>query len=199
MNKKNKPAALILAAGNSGRMGKIKAFLPFDENRTFLDKILSSFFMFGCSDVWIVLNEQGIKRAEQENYYSNVHLVLNEHPEKERFFSLQTGLKVIPEDTPVFLHNADNPFINTEVLSLMWDACDEQSVVVPELNGKGGHPVLLPPDVVEKIIGEQNESVPLNDFLQNIPQQRIAVSDTDILININSSEDYQRFFGKVLK
>lgn len=199
MNTENKPTALILAAGASGRMGKPKAFLPYDDDRTFLDKILSVFFSFGCSEIWVVLNDKGMERAAKENFYKNVHLVLNEHPEKERFYSLQTGLKSIPGNTSVFLHNGDNPFINPEVLNALWRAHGEHSVAVPEFEDKGGHPILLAPEIIRDIVREKNDKLHLNEFLSKYEQRRIPVNNPGILININTAEDYKKYLGKVLK
>ncbi|MBN2614577.1 MAG: NTP transferase domain-containing protein [Bacteroidales bacterium] len=199
MHTKNKPTALILAAGNSGRMGKPKVFLPYDEHRTFLDKMLSVFFSFGCGEVWVVLNENGMERAAKENFYKNVHLVLNEHPEKERFYSLQTGLKAIPEHTPVFVHNGDNPFVDAEVLDALWNAHSEHAVTLPEFQNQGGHPILLSCEIVQELVRETNETQHLNDFLKKYDQNRMPVNSKGILVNINTAEDYQKYFGKVLK
>lgn len=199
MSETNKPVALILAAGTSKRMKKLKPFLSYDENRTFLDKILFSFFTFGCQEAWIVLNKQGMEQASGENYYKNVHLVMNEHPEKERFHSLQTGLKHIAENTPVFLHNADNPFISQITLEQLWNAYHANGVVIPEFIDKGGHPILLAPEIVRDVVNEDNEKLLLNEFLKKYEQFRIPVTNPEILVNINTTEEYQKYFGKVLK
>ena len=195
----NKPIALILAAGKSGRMGRPKAFLPFDERRVFLQKIIDEFSAFGCPEVWVVLNTKGMEQVRQRRFPKKVHFVLNEHPEKERFFSLQTGLKAVPDNIPVFLHNGDSPMIDTAVVNSLWLAYRENAVTVPVYQNNGGHPVILAPDVIQEIINEPDEQSHLKAFLKKFPQNRVSVLNPGVLTNINTPESYEKYFGKSLK
>jgi len=195
----NKPIALILAAGTSDRMGRLKAFLPFDEHRTFLEKIFDGFSAFGCSEIWVVLNKKGMDKVKGERFADNIRFVLNEHPEKERFYSLQTGLKAMPKNTPVFLHNGDNPMIGEAVLNEVWAAYRENAVTIPVYQNKGGHPVILAPEITKEIINEADEHTNLKTFLKKFPQNRVPVQHAGVLTNINTPEAYEKYFGKPLK
>ncbi|MBE0649432.1 MAG: NTP transferase domain-containing protein [Bacteroidales bacterium] len=190
--------ALILAAGYSGRMGKLKGFLPFDEKRIFLEKIVSEYLTFGCRQVGVVLNEQGMRLYEKMplQHKNNITAILNPAPEKERFFSLQTGLKALKPAGAVFLHNVDSPFLKQEVLQYLADNFHKQAYVVPTYQDEGGHPVLLSQEIVKALTEAPDYDQNLRVFLQNFAQIKVPVNDPGILTNINSPEEYEQYFGK---
>ena len=206
--KRGNCAALILAAGYSGRMGVPKGFLPFDENRTFLEKITSEYLAFGCSPVAIVMKAKDLVIYEKMHFKQKdkIQAVLNPAPEKERFFSLQTGLKAIKPTGAVFLHNVDNPFLEQELLQVLGAAFKEhtslaqasacaQTFFTPTYHGEGGHPILLSQEIVKALIETPDYKQNLKIFLQSWSQINVPVNDPNILANINSPEEYERYFG----
>jgi len=108
-------AVVILAAGFSGRMGIPKLSLPFDEKQTFTEKIISTYLTAGCKNIVLVVNRQGNEVLRQQTDFlteSNVSVVLNTFPQRERFYSLQLGLKLLDGFRAVFVQNIDNPFVH---------------------------------------------------------------------------------------
>ncbi len=187
-------SVLILAAGNSGRMGSLKAFLPFDDTQCFLEKIITEYQSFGISSVFVVLNEKGMVLYKGLKKLKKDVAILNPFPEKERFFSIKTGLENIPEDQAVFLHNVDNPFIETTVLSALLRGYKPGVTVIPVFEGRGGHPVLISPEIAAAIRKEISNKVILKDVLKRFPTVRVPVSDNSILININTEQEYRKYF-----
>ena len=200
-------AALILAAGNSGRMGMSKAFLPFDAERTFLEKIVDEYLAFGCAPVGVVLNEEGMALFKKMplHHKDNIRAILNPAPEKERFFSLQTGLKALKPTGSVFLHNVDNPFLTQEILQTLTTAFKENfglaqasacapTYLTPTYQNEGGHPVLLSREIVKALIETLDYSQNLRVFLESYSEIQVPVDDPDILANINSPEEYEKCF-----
>lgn len=215
-------AALVLAAGFSGRMGLPKAFLPYDPNRTFLEKIISEFLEFGCSSVAVVLNEEGMKRYEkmQLQHKENITAILNPAPEKERFFSVQTGLKALNFKGPVFLHNVDNPLLTQDVLRALSTAFKESAglaqslsrdigasawaptapiYMTPTYRNEGGHPVLLSQEIVKALIKTPDCEQNLRAFLQQFDRIPVPVDEPNVLVNINAATEYESHFGHRLK
>ncbi len=189
-------AALILAAGYSGRMGVPKIFLPFDEHRTFLEKITLEYLTFGCSPVGIVMNAKNLVIYEKMHFEhkDKIRTVLNPAPEKERFFSLQTGLKALNPTGAVFLHNVDNPFLEQQLLQALVEVSKAHAYVFPMYHGKGGHPILLSQEIVKALIETQDYNQNLKVFLQSYSKINVPVNDPKILANINSPEEYERYF-----
>ncbi len=191
-----KTSALILAAGNSARMGKPKFMLKFDENHTFLEKIIKGYQNFGCIEIIVVLNPSGdeILKQYKSKIVENEHIIINPNPERERFFSIKTGLKAFRNPENVFIHPVDNPFVNKNVLELLFQKSGNSDYQVPEYQGKGGHPILISKNVIERICNSTETDINSKIFLKQFIQLRVNVDAPEILININNLDDYKSFF-----
>ena len=192
-------SVLILAAGFSGRMGVPKLSLRFDENRTFAAKIIQTYQSAGCKKIVVVVNRQGQEYLNRQKLFSagnNISVVLNAFPERERFYSLQTGLKRLNNGMPVFIQNIDNPFVETDLLHGLADMSDPGAFVVPVYNERGGHPVLLSGKIVSDLVASPDYRQNLRAFLQAYPKINCPVRDENILVNINSLKEYGKYFGR---
>jgi len=192
-----KTSALILAAGNSTRMGSPKFMLKFDENHTFLEKIIAGYKEFGCDEMIIVVNPSGAEILKQ--YKSKIidsqYIVINTQPESERFVSIQTGLRAFPKPDKVFIHPVDNPFIDSSVLEILYQNSKNSDYQFPAYKGKGGHPILINKKVIGEISDSNEKDIHLKVFLKQFIQARINVDTANILVNINSLEEYKIYFG----
>ena len=193
-----KYSVVILAAGKSSRMGKAKFLLKYDKNTTFLEKIVNEYKVFGCVNIVIVLNEQGANliKTQVANFSTKAKIVINYHPEWERFYSIKLGLNALGEKHPTFIHNVDNPYANMLTLSLLLEHVVGYEYAIPVFNYRGGHPILLSEKVINDIINEKDHSLNLKHFLKPYKKSKVEVNDKNILLNVNSSEDYASFFSK---
>ena len=192
----NKYSVIILAAGRSNRMGSPKFAMIYKDNRTFLDEIVDRYDSFGCKDIIVLLNEDGITylQNQQKKFPGNVVLVENKHLEWQRFYSIKTGVLNLKNKFPVFIHNVDNPFVNYDVLKKLLSFPDSD-YVVPAYRNHGGHPVLLSPKVCEKIAIEKQNDIVFSDFLKRFNKTKVEVNDKNILVNINTREDYRNYLS----
>lgn len=198
---KKKCSVVILAAGKSSRMGKPKFLLKYDKNTTFLEQIMQGYETFACNKIIVVLNEKGIDmllKGEPLYMPDNIEIVINRHPEWERFYSLKLALETLNVDSSVFVHNVDNPFVNKSVLQKLLAHLTEDNYVVPEFEDKRGHPVLLSEKVVADIVSEEKNALNLKDFLKPYLKQVVKVDDENILVNINAKDDYIAFRNNLL-
>lgn len=87
-------SVIILAAGKSEN-GCSKLGLKFDENMLFAEKILESILEIEPMECVIVVNHQGLElvNSGKVRISDKVKIVLNDDPDKGRFYSLQCGLK----------------------------------------------------------------------------------------------------------
>ncbi len=192
-------SVLILAAGFSGRMGVPKFSLPYDKNQTFLTKIIRSYQSAGCKKIVVVVNRTGQEFLREHEFFcdnSDISMVLNTFPERERFYSLQTGLKRFQDGRPVFIQNIDNPFVQPALLHRLAESFSAESFVVPYYNGRGGHPVLLSGKIVSDLMASPDYRQNMRDFLQAYPKIYCPVEDEEILVNINSRQEYKKYFGR---
>jgi molybdenum cofactor cytidylyltransferase len=189
--------ALILAAGNSERMGFPKAFLQFDETKTFIDEIVNQYREFSCMKVCVVINKQSevqiSKLLPETQKYAQ--FLVNENPNRGRFSSIKIGLNHLSDSEAVFIQNIDNPFIGALLLQHLTDIILDFDYCIPTYENRGGHPILIKNSVVQKALSEPDETI-LKNFLQQFQVKKIAVDDPKILLNINTFEEYNQIFGK---
>jgi len=189
-------SAIILAAGRSERMGLPKFLLKFSQEITFLEKIVNTYVEFGSRNVIVVMNDEGVKELGNSdiNLPSEVIIAVNHHPEREKFLSLLTGVKSLVEYDHVFISNIDNPFVNPEVLHVLDQQADNYDYVFPAFRNKGGHPFMISEKVVQDIKNKPHEQIHLKEFLKRYPFKAVEVDDEMVLVNINTMEDYSRYF-----
>ncbi|MCD4832476.1 MAG: NTP transferase domain-containing protein [Bacteroidales bacterium] len=189
-------SVIILAAGKSSRMGIPKLSLKYDDNNIFIKHIINEYERFGCKEIVIVVNETG-KNYLTENkikFSDNVKIVINKHPEWHRFYSLKMGAKSLSKDSVVFVHNVDNPFVNHEVLNKLLISSHKADYIGPEFNGKGGHPVLLSEKIKNDVRSTKEDQLHFKEFLNQYPKRRVKVDDEKVLVNINTLEEYRKYF-----
>ena len=196
LNKDCQPcSALILAAGKSSRMGKPKFALKFNKKLTFLEEIINHYTSFGCQEIVIVMNEIGKDYLQSQSIElpDNCTIVINSHLEWERFYSVKTGLQTLKLKTPTFIHNVDNPFVNTAILDDMLRVSANSDYIVPVYKHRGGHPILLSKKVINALILEEKNDLILSNFLKRYDKNTLKVTDSKVLVNINTVEDYSKF------
>ena len=190
-------AVVIPAAGNSARMGSHKALLPYDGQQSFIRKIVSAYAEAGIQKVVVVVNRDnadGIKASLRGNDFGNVQLVMNGHPEWERFYSIKCGLAEVAAYEACFIHNCDNPMVGAAVIRKIQEGFLKGGVTVPEFHGRRGHPVLLSRNIIQAVLGHPENSCNFKSFLSAFPTKTISVDNNSILFNINTREDLQNSF-----
>ena len=191
-------SVVILGAGFSVRMGSEKFALKFDDTHSFLEEIVETYTAFGCDEIVVVLSQKGmaLKDTLGLKLPERVMFIENEHPEKERFYSLQTGLKALENSDFVFIQNIDNPFIDKKILKQIFNVRNENAYSVPYYNEKGGHPILVPKKIIKAIMNSEHSDVKLNVFLKQFQKVKLLIGNECILYNINNVEIYEQIIKK---
>jgi len=190
-------SVVILAAGDSSRMGRPKFLLKMPDGELFLESLTHQYAEFGCSSIIIVLNKEGVQSIQnhQLKLPPQTQIILNHHPEIGRFNSIKCGLERVSQHW-FFIHNIDNPFAKRDVLEQLFQAKSDADVVKPVINGKGGHPVLLSGKVRDSILNEHKNDYNLKIFLTAFNCREVTVKDETILINLNTYEEYLEFYRR---
>jgi molybdenum cofactor cytidylyltransferase len=185
-------SCIILSAGNSERMGSHKALLKFNDGSTFLEKIIQTYKEAGIEQVIVVVNTSLAEVIANRaiTFPSGVEFVVNSNPEWGRFHSLHTGVSHLKSGNFCFFQNIDNPFVTSILLQKMICQKQEADLVIPVFQDNAGHPVLFNPDIVDRIVSTADSDVRIDQFLKQFSVKRIEVPDPQILININSKEEY---------
>ncbi|WP_320171273.1 DVU_1551 family NTP transferase [Maridesulfovibrio sp.] len=144
---------LILAAGLSSRMGKLKALLPLDGS-TVLSRCIRTLVDGGTSDVFVVTGHMA-DRVGAEAVSMGMHEVYNKDFEQGMFSSVKAGVKALPEDAAAFLVlPVDIPLIRPSTIrALTFDfVADPTDVIYPCFKGERGHPPLISAELIPEII-----------------------------------------------
>jgi CTP:molybdopterin cytidylyltransferase MocA len=193
-----KISVIILSAGKSERFRSPKAFLKFDSNSSFLGYILSTYVESHLDTIIVVLNRH-LEEAAGKIIFPfsqklNLIQVINNHPEKGRYNSIRFGASVLKRKSPAFIQNIDNPFITREMVGLMISKLQKGSYVVPVCKGKRGHPVLVCPEILDRIRMHTNDDTDLRYILRQYNCIEVEVEDERIHANINTVEEYRKYF-----
>ena len=187
---------VILAAGSSERMKSPKAFLAFDDHSTFIEQIISTYYNWGSREIAVVVNRENEKVLKNlKSIPPQVVVVTNNRPEYERFFSVKLGIGAIQTSGYCFIQNVDNPFIDGEILDLLYQNKSSFEYVLPVYNNKGGHPVLLNRKNMNYIRNWPVNNSNLKDVLHEMKGKRVVMKDDKVLININQETDYRKIVG----
>jgi molybdenum cofactor cytidylyltransferase len=116
-------------------------------------------------------------------------------PDEPMFLSIRAGLKTAQELDPkamVVLQPADHPEVARTTLTALTESSRQhaEKAVIPEFDGRGGHPVLIPPAVIAQLV-VSNSPAGLGDFWISYPEYcvRIAVADPSVCRDIDTPDD----------
>lgn len=137
----NDVAAILLAAGQSRRMGAFKPLLPFG-NKTVIQSCIDYLREGGAETIVTVL---GHRANDIRESISNVTIAINADPNSEMGASIAVGIQALPETTKaVLIALADHPAIPASVVSKVIEQWQRGArVVIPTWQSRGGHPVLV--------------------------------------------------------
>ena len=189
--------SIILAAGESKRMGQPKPLLRFND-KTFLEHIISVLQCSYVDRITVVLGADA-KIVEGSIDLSGTHLLVNKDYKKGQLSSLITGIKNVPEETEaVLVCLVDHPFITEELVNQIVNTFKERKspIIVPVYQGKRGHPVLFARSLFNEILNAPEDKGARYVVYSNEEKVcELETSEKGILIGIDTPEDYQIYFG----
>jgi molybdenum cofactor cytidylyltransferase len=195
---------VILAAGESTRMGTDKALLPWPPviagqpptSQTFLTAAIQSFSPFNDMVTVVVGNNEA--SLAPLVYAAGGSVVRNPAPERGQFSSLQVGLHDVLNRgrDAAMITLVDRPpakWATLELLSAAFEAAlsREMWAVVPEFGGKHGHPILVGREMIEAFLRAEPTATARD--IEHEHQhyiEYIAVDDSSVAMNVNTPEEY---------
>jgi molybdenum cofactor cytidylyltransferase len=190
--------AIVLAAGESRRMGRPKPLLPFEGN-TFLGQIISVLAASDIDAITVVLGAEADQVTESVDL-SDVRAVVNKDYQKGQLSSLVAAmLGIHPQTDAILLCLVDHPFITTQVVDAIANKFAETSgrIIVPVFNSHRGHPTLFARPLFGQLLNAPEDRGARHVLYSNESEVlELETSDSGILIGIDTPEDYARHFGR---
>ncbi len=187
--------ALILAAGQSRRMGRAKMSLPWGET-TVLGHVIDVFQAAGVADVLVVSG--GDQAAVEEIAASRkARSVFNPHyAELDMLSSMQVGLSAMPAGTEAsFIALGDQPKVLEGIVRLLLEAyrAGRGQLIVPSYRMRRGHPWLIARSLWNDLL-DMRAPQTARDFLRAHAGliTHIEVDTPTVLSDLDTPEDYQR-------
>jgi molybdenum cofactor cytidylyltransferase len=194
---------VILAAGESSRMGRDKALLPWPPQTagafgggTFLSAAIQLFDPF--VDVVLVVAGKNDQNLAPVVYANGASLVVNPHPEHGQFSSLHVGLQEVLNRgrDAAMITLVDRPPLLPATIQLLSDAFDEALLqgkwaVVPEFQRKHGHPVFAGREMIEAFL-----RAPATSSARDVEHAHldkivyVPVEDSLVAANVDTPEQY---------
>jgi molybdenum cofactor cytidylyltransferase len=183
-------SAIVPAAGSASRFGGGKLLAPVD-GAPLLDRTIGALLDGGIDDVVVVLPPDvswiGVVRLLED---ARVRIEINHDPSRGMFSSIQIGLQAVTSG-PVAVLPGDMPFVSPDTVQKVMDtAVRTGAIVSPRLDGRRGHPVVLPSDLRETVLTAAPEMA-LNQVLRPYASRfvNVEVSDKGVVRDIDVRED----------
>lgn len=193
-------AAVVLAAGESRRMGTPKQLLPFGD-RTILQCVVDTLLTAGVGEVIVVVGHLA----------DRVRAVLGERPVRAvenalyregMLSSVKCGVRAIGDgcDT-LLLALGDQPHISAAVVSELMCRYRQGTagIVIPRYGSKKGHPIILNVPRYRDAILQLPDDVGLNALIQEYIDDvcLIDMATEDVIRDIDYPEDYSRELARL--
>lgn len=192
--------AVILAAGESTRMGSAKALLPDPDGRPFVARLTRTFLEADIRDVIVVTGSRHDDIAAALDADAPLvapRLVRNEAPSRGQLSSVWTGLHAAEslDVAAMLLTLVDVPMVKASTVRAVVDEWRRRRapIVRPAVGDRHGHPVLFDRSVFEEL-----RRAPLDQGAQVVVHRHaltlvnVEVDDPGCVIDIDSRADYER-------
>jgi molybdenum cofactor cytidylyltransferase len=192
--------AVVLAAGESSRMGRPKALLPIEGIR-FIEKIVSSFQSTKVGKILVVLGHNA-EEMRQKIADLPVLIVVNNEYKKGQLSSLVAAIRDIQsrqssaELDGILVHLVDHPYVNPILVDVMIDRFYESKklIVVPRYHGRRGHPVIFSRSLFSELLNaalDQGAKTVVHAHQKDTLE--IDTEDEGVTIDIDTPEEYRQF------
>ena len=162
MTSQLKIAAIVLAAGQSRRMGPVNKLLMEIEGVPMVERVLLAIQAAGVEKTIVVTGFESDRIEERLSGY-DVEFVWNENFEAGMGSSLAVGAAALAEDRfdGILVCLGDLPYLKKDSIGKVIDTFKKakgEKIVAPCFEGKRGHPVIFPSHYKKPLEGLQGDA-----------------------------------------
>ncbi len=185
-------AGLILAAGESRRMGSPKPLLPF-RGATFLDGLIAA-LSGRCDPVIVVLG--AASEQVRASTRGRAEFVVNGDYRTGQTSSMLCGLRAVPPDAEgVIFTLVDHPAVETSTIDAL-AAAPHPLIRIPRFRGERGHPIWI-----SRVLFPELLAVPVDGAARDVIRAHRAetefvdVDDAGVVADIDDPQAYRQLVG----
>ena len=188
--------AILLAAGESRRMGQLKALLPWRDT-TLLQHQLNSLLDAGVRHVVVVLGHDADRLKPVVDPVDRASWTVNPDYLQGKTTSLKAGVAALAgqQVSDVLLLNVDQPRSADTVRTLLErHLASSFRITIPTHGAKGGHPILISAELLPELAEIEEESQGLKAVVRRHAEatERFEIDDPEVLRDLNTPEQYQK-------
>ncbi len=187
---------VLLAAGRSRRMGRTKQLLPWPTPSGAKPLVAAAFDAIApaCQTMIVVLGHEAeaVAAALAPRRFEAVPA----DADAPMYESIRAGLgaaRRLDARASALLHPADHPQVDPATLRTVIDtaARNPGRAIMPVYGGAGGHPVLIPADLIDHLLAFAGEGG-LRRYWQDHPDDciRLAVDDPFVVRDLDTPDDW---------
>jgi molybdenum cofactor cytidylyltransferase len=203
---------VILAAGESSRMGHDKALLPWPPSSsavalgdTFLSAAIRVFAPY--VDMVLVVAGKNEREIAPVVYANGASVVANPDPARGQFSSLKTGLQEVLNRgrDAALITLVDRPPVRSDTVQALLSAFegalrDWKWAVIPEYQRKHGHPFLAGREMIEAFLKAPDASNAREVEHAHLAKiEYVPVDDPLVAVNVDTPEEYAALTARVLQ
>ncbi len=192
-------AALLLAAGESRRMGSSKALLPW-KGVPLVDHQLTALRQAGIETVIVVLGHQADDLEPIIGSRPGVTVAVNSNYSQGKTTSIKTGLSALPDAltySSIVILNVDQPREPATIRTLVRSHREAKALItIPTYEGKGGHPIIVDSSLMDELLSISEETQGVKALVRRREDRVLRTEMTaDVLWDLNTPEEYQQALG----
>jgi len=192
-------SAVLLAAGRSRRMNAFKPLLPFGE-RSVVEVCIDNLLKGGVEETVVVVGHRADEMRDRLAHLQ-VRFAVNTDAESEMGVSIARGVEQVSHYAEaVLLALVDQPAVPPEVIKFLIEERGRTGarLVLPEYEGRGGHPVLIDLSLREELLNLDQERGLRGLFAAHRNEVlRVPVSTPYVARDMDTWDDYRALFLEI--
>lgn len=184
--------AILLAAGESNRMGRPKQLIPFGQS-TILEQAIDNLLNSAVSETIVVLGHRAVE-VLKAIAAKPVKIAINTNYQQGMSTSIITGLNLIDSRAQaVIIALGDQPFVDSQTINSIMETftANHKGIAIPVYQGRRGHPVIFDIKYKSELLRLKGD-IGGREIIDRHPDDvlEVTVNCEGVLIDIDTMDNY---------